>query len=183
MVDLETLSVRPNAVILVIGAIKFNRGETWNENIEQKDIDKLDFFYTRINITTCIQAGMHIDPATEKWWEQQDDDVNYEALKNTDRVSLVNALKSFKKWFGNSYNKKIWGNGSSFDCTILGEAYKKSNMEVPWKFFNERDLRTIMDLGKVNSFDLPQYQKHHALWDCYRQIIGFQKAEKNLGLV
>ena len=44
----------------------------------------------------------------------------------------------------------------------------------------ERDLRTIMDIGKIKSCDLPQYKKHHALYDCYRQIIGYQKAMGNI---
>jgi hypothetical protein len=182
MMDLETLSVRPHAVILVIGAIKFNRGETWDENIDTKGLEKLDTFYIRVKINSCVKAGLHTDSTTEKWWEEQDEDVKYEALKNPDRVTLKTALGKFKEWYGNHPRRKIWGNGSSFDCTILGEAYKRCGLTIPWKFWLERDLRTIMDLGEVKMCDLPQYQKHHALYDCYRQIIGFQKAEKNLGL-
>ena len=182
MLDLETLSVRPNAVILVIGAIKFNRGEKWDENIDEIGLKKLDIFYKRIKISTCIYEGLHLDTKTKKWWDEQDDDVKYEALKNPERVTLREGLCSFKEWFGSNPRTKIWGNGSSFDCTILGEAYKRCDMEVPWKFWLERDLRTIMDLGKVNMYDLPKYHKHNALYDCYRQIIGFQIAEKKLGL-
>lgn len=180
MLDLETLSVRPNAVILVIGAIKFNRGETWKENIDEKDIEKLNVFYMRINIESCVQAGLHVDKETEQWWDQQADDLKYEALKNPNRVTLKEGLKSFKVWFGTNPHTKIWGNGSSFDCTILGEAYKRCGMEIPWKYWLERDLRTIMDLGNVRMCELPQYKKHHALYDCYRQIIGFQRSEKKL---
>lgn len=182
MIDLETLSVRPHAIILVIGAIKFNRGETWNENIDEKGMKKLDHFYTRIKINSCENIGLHRDPQTEKWWDEQDQIVKYEALYNSDRVTIQNALRSFKSWFGNGQRTKIWGNGSGFDCSILGEAYKRCGMEIPWKFWLERDLRTIMDLGEVRACDLPQYQKHNALFDCYRQIIGFQQAEKNIGL-
>ena len=182
MLDLETLSVRPHAVILVIGAIKFNRGETWSEYIDEKSLEMLDTFYIRIKIDSCVQSGLYIEASTEKWWSEQDEDVNFEALKNPDRVTLKVALTKFKNWFGNRGRTKIWGNGSSFDCTILGEAYKRIGLVAPWKFWLERDLRTIMDLGDVKMCDLPQYQKHHALYDCYRQIIGFQRAEKNLGL-
>ena len=53
-------------------------------------------------------------------------------------------------------------------------------MKIPWNFWLERDLRTLMELGNVKMSDLPQYGKHHALYDCYRQIIGFQRSEKNL---
>lgn len=182
MMDLETLSVRPNAVILVIGAIKFNRGETWNENLKKNDIKKTDSFYRLIEIDSCIKEGMHVDPDTEKWWHAQHTSVKYDALINTDRIPLRQALEEFCKWFGSNQRTKIWGNGSSFDCTILGEAYKICKMIPPWKFWLERDLRTITDLGCVRMCDLPQYQKHNALYDCYRQIIGFQRSEKNLGI-
>jgi hypothetical protein len=182
MMDIESLSTRAHAVILVIGAIKFNRGETWDENIDDGStvMDELDTFYIRIKIDSCVKAGLHSDDATKKWWSEQDADVKYEALQNPDRVTLKTALRLFSDWYGRYSRRKIWGNGSSFDCTILGEAYKRCGMVVPWKFWLERDLRTIMDLGAVKMRDLPQYQKHHALYDCYRQIIGFQRAEKNM---
>ena len=193
MMDLETLSIRPHAVILVIGAIKFNRGETCPDKITEQELkNKHDCFYVRIKIDSCVNIDLHIDPKTQKWWNEQEQSVKYEALENPDRVTINQALRLFKKWFGrangvfdpncSSTQTKIWGNGSSFDCSILGEAYKRCGMEVPWKFWLERDLRTIMDLGKVKACDLPQYQKHNALFDCYRQIIGFQRSEKNLGI-
>lgn len=183
MMDLETLSIRPHAVILVISAIKFNRGETWSEEITEKELkNSHDCFYIRIKIDSCVNIGFHIDPQTQKWWNNMKTDIKYEALENPARVTINKALILFKNWFGDGKRTKIWGNGSSFDCSILGEAYKRCGMEVPWKFWLERDLRTIMDLGEVKSCDLPQYQKHHALFDCYRQIIGFQRSEKNLGI-
>jgi hypothetical protein len=180
MMDLETLSVRPHAVILVIGAIKFNRGQTWDTNINEKTLEKLDTFYVRIKIESCEKVGLHTDISTQKWWGEQEDDVKYEALSNPDRVSLKKALTKFAEWYGKNPRQKIWGNGSSFDCSILGEAYKRCGLDIPWKFWLERDLRTMLDIGGVKMNDLPQYKKHHALYDCYRQIIGFQKAEHNL---
>ena len=180
MIDLETLSTRPHAAILIIGAIKFDRTKTISETCTIADLALMDTFYRRITIKSCIRVGLHVDESTEKWWNEQDDDVKYEAISNPDRISLKEALKDFKKWLGRDRNLKIWGNGSSFDCTILGEAYKRCGMEVPWKFWLERDLRTVMELGGVQSSELPQYNKHHALYDCYRQIIGFQTSMKNI---
>lgn len=183
MLDLETLGISSGAVILVIGAIKFNRGETWSEKKIENELGTHDCFYTRIQIDSCVDSGLHIDPETEKWWSEQEQEVKYEALENPDRVTLKEALKSFTKWYGTKYRMKIWGNGSSFDCGILGEAYKRCGMTPPWKFYMERDLRTIMDIGKVKMCDLPQYGKHNAIYDCYRQIIGLQRAEKKIGFI
>lgn len=179
MVDLETLSTRPGGVILIIGAIKFKRNEIWNENIDKKDLEKFDTFYKRITIDSCIEKGMIVDSETLKWWNKQDNVIKYEALNNPDRIPIKQALQEFSNWFGND-RTLIWGNGSSFDCGILGEAYKRCDMTIPWKFWLERDLRTIMDIGGVRACDLPQYNKHHALFDCYRQIVGLKRALRNI---
>jgi len=182
MVDLETLSVRPHAAIVIIGAIKFNRFETWEKNINDEDLKKLDVFYRRIKIDSCKDIGLHVDEINKEWWKEQDPEIQFEALENPDRVTLQVALEEFKEWFGTDTHVKIWGNGSGFDCSVLGEAYTRCGIEKPWKFWMERDLRTIMDLANLFSGNLPKYKKHHALWDCYRQIIGFQMCEKLLQL-
>lgn len=179
MLDLETLGVDSYSVITVIAAIKFRRGEKWERDIENIDINKLDTFYRRIDIKSCKDIGLKTSKETENWWKDQDTDIRYEAIDNPDRNCIKEVLIEFKKWLG-SYPVKIWGNGSSFDCTILSNAYKKAVIDVPWKFWNERDLRTMLDIGNIKSYNLPEYKKHHALFDCYRQIIGFQMAETNL---
>ena len=185
MIDLETLSVRPHAVILVIGAIKFKRNCKYKEEIDQKNLDELDTFYRRITISSCKEIGLHEDEDTSEWWDAQKNEIKYEALLNPDRVSLQEALKDFSTWFNENNGNRtcIWGNGSDFDISILGESYKRCNMEIPWKYWLVRDLRTILDIGKVKMCDLPQTNLHHALYDCYRQIIGFQRSMKNLKLI
>ena len=181
MLDLETLSTRPDAVILVIGAIRFNRNKEYSEKINEESVNKMDTFYERITIDSCLQVGLREDKKTRQWWNAQSKDIKYEALLNPHRNSLPEVLRKFSQWFGNNPRMTVWGNGDDFDCTILGEAYAKCGMETPWRFWKTRDLRTIMDLGKVYSRDLPQEGLHNALYDCYRQIIGFQRAKKNIG--
>lgn len=166
MVDLETLGTNPNSVILSIGAVRFSRNER-NEKYENN-------FYERISIDSCIEKKLDIDSTTMEWWKLQKEDVRYEALENPDRKPLKQVLTEFSKWFGSETNK-IWGKGPSFDCSILANAYRKCDMEPPWKFWNERDVRTIMDLGNIKSYHLPNNQMHHPIADCKRQIIGVKK--------
>ena len=180
MLDLETLSTRPHAVILVIAAIKFERNSSWPEKVDEKELDKLDTFYRRITINSCLRRDLHIDEETRKWWNKQPAEIKYESLENPDRITLEQALTEFRDWFGTNPKTHIWGNGSGFDCSILGEAYKRCDMDIPWKFWMERDLRTIMDIGNVNNRSLPQYNMHHALYDAYRQVIGLQRSIKNI---
>lgn len=172
MIDLETLGSSSNSIILTIGAIKFNREEC------PGDLKDMDTFYCRVNIPTQKQLGLEEDKSTIEWWDKQDSKVKNEAFKDKKRIELKDALEKFNKWFDGS--QFIWGNGSSFDCSIMENAYRKTKVDVPWKFWNVRDVRTIFDLGNVKSYQLPQMSKHHALVDCYRQIIGVYYSLYNL---
>ena len=175
MIDLETLSVRPDASILVIGAIKFPRRGYL------RSINDLDTFYRRITQKSCIEVGLRTDETTLDWWKTQNNDIRYEALENPDRVELKQALLEFSDWIATD-TYCIWGNGDDFDCTILSEAYHRCGLQVPWKFWNTRDCRTIFDIANIGIQDLLQDNKHHALFDCYRQIVGVRLALKKLRL-
>ena len=168
MIDLETLSTKPNAIILTIGAVRFDR------NGPQKPIEELDTFYRRIQMQTCIEVGLHHCTETTKWWLSQDTEAKKEAFKMEGRVPLKEMLKEFTNWFGTNKNTKIWGHGDDFDCVVLGSAYRKCDMEPPWKFWNTRDTRTLFDICKFSLNELENTNHHHALYDAYTQALGVQ---------
>ena len=171
MLDIETLSTKPNALILTIGAIKFNR----NQDI--KNIEELETFYVRIDKNSCKNLNMDISKETLDWWHSQSEEYKYEALLNKDRVNIDIGLKNLSKFIGNT--KYIWSNSPNFDCVILEYAYRVCNLEIPWKFYNLRDTRTVYDLGNVSLKTIGK-TKHHALYDCYNQILTLNQAFKNL---
>ena len=175
MVDIETLSTRPNATIMSIGAIKFDRKSPI------KKLEEMEQFYIKITRESCEALGMRTDPETVAWWNSQDEAIRYEALENQEnRVEIKDALRQFKKWIGRS--SIVWGNGDDFDCVILDQAYKECSMETPWKFWNTRDVRTVLDLTKIRACDLPANEKHHPVHDCYRQIWGVKTGLERAGL-
>ena len=177
MVDIETLSTEPNAVILSLGAIKFSR-----DNKPVPALSEMETFYKRINIDSCKDLGMHVDPETVKWWDKQEESVKNEALGNEEgRESIQETLNQFSSWIGTNPSIKIWGNGDDFDCVILTQAYKSIGLIPPWKFWNTRDVRTVFDMGSIHPWELPNDNKHHPIDDCYRQIFGLKKAFKILG--
>ncbi len=130
MLDLETMGTGNNAAIIAIGAVRFNK-------------DITDRFYQVIDLGSCIDAGLEIDPSTVMWWMRQSDD----ARKQFDRpnVTLQTALVRFSAWVKD--NAKMWGNGSDFDNVILANAYKKCFLELPWKFYDNRCYRTIKNMN------------------------------------
>lgn len=167
MIDLETLGVKPNAVILTIGAIKFNR------NGPQKPLEELSTFYKRIKIQSCLSVGLQTCKETIKWWTTQDKEVRLEAFDGDDKITLQEMLTEFTEWFGNK-NTKIWSHGDDFDCVILASAFRACNMEVPWKFWNTRDTRTLFDIANFSLKSIPNPKLHHALYDAYHQVLGVQ---------
>jgi len=177
MIDLETLSVRANALILTIGAIKFNT------KYSLKSLDKMDTFYRRITIDSCREIGCHEDPETQKWWDEQDSVAREEAFSPKDRIPIKQALQELSKWFGKDKYTKVYAHSPNFDITILDEAYKNCGLMPPWNFWNVRCTRTIYCLGNIRMSDLPANNKHHAIDDCYRQIIGVYKSYKNIGFL
>ena len=175
MIDIETLSVEPTAVIVSIAAVKFNR------NVD-KPVENLDQIYIKVHRESCEILGMHTDENTISWWQRQDAAIRYEALENPEnRVTIKEALTKLTTWLGRS-ELKIWSHGDDFDCVILSQAYQKCNMKTPWKFWNTRDTRTVLDLGNVNLTDIQIKNKHHPVYDCYRQILAIKKAFNNLKL-
>lgn len=87
MIDIETLSTKSNAAIVSIGAIKFNR------HGDLPLLDAMNQFYVRVSRESCETCGMHVDPQTIEWWNNQDAEIRYEALENpNDRLTIKDAL-------------------------------------------------------------------------------------------
>jgi len=171
MIDLETLSTRPNARILIIAAVKFNRTGVITTEARAEIPQDADTFYRRVDMTG------HVDQNTINWWNKQHPDIYNEAFKGV-RTPLATALCDFITWFGNS--QVVWSHGATFDIVILSEAFHSLNMTPPWKYWNCRDTRTLYDIAGVRNSELPQVNKHHALYDCIRQIWGVKTSMKRL---
>ncbi len=155
LVDLETLSLRKDAVILSIGAVAFTKdGIT-------------DQFYINIDPKSCEKHGLRTDAGTAEWWTNT-------ALKSPDtykallhrRVSLPCALELFDVWYQGFqfYPSGIWGNSPSFDLDIFANAFNVVGREKPWSFGYERDFRTIRNLASSKP-DVQNADWHNALAD------------------
>jgi hypothetical protein len=154
MLDLETMSVRSNAAIASIGAVKFEIGT-----------GIVDQFYRTVDLRTCKAAGLHVDPETVGWWNQQSKEARQALLK--DNVSLHQALDDFTEWFGRS-SLPTWGNGAGFDNVIMENAYQALNMKRPWRPWEDRCYRTIKNIIQVPA-DERQGVYHNALDDALHQ--------------
>lgn len=131
MLDLETLSLRPNAAILSIGAVKFSRDE-----------GVVDEFYRTILLESSMESGGAVDADTIRWWMKQEDNSRKEVAMGCTPIRA--ALGAFSSWYRNNPQEyPIWGNGAPFDNVILREAYIREGAEAPWDFRKDRCYRTV----------------------------------------
>ena len=174
MVDLETLGTKPNSLMLTIGAIRFN---PWKNDIET-DMNDMDTFYRRVSFESYDGLDHVIDDATLEWWGNQDESIRAEAFAEDDRHDIRNVLADFHKWCGGV--DAIWANGTGFDLNILEHFSRELRRGVAWNYWQARDARTLYAL--VPGLARPQGAAHHALWDCWSQLVGVQAAFRALNI-
>ncbi|HCO7111331.1 TPA: 3'-5' exoribonuclease [Escherichia coli] len=140
-VDLETMGKNPDAPIISIGAIFFDP-QTGDMGPE---------FSKTIDLET---AGGAIDRDTIKWWLKQSCEAQSAIL--TDEIPLDDALLQLREFIDENSGEffvQVWGNGTNFDNVILRRSYERQGIPCPWRYHNDRDVRTIVELGKTIGFD------------------------------
>jgi len=134
MLDLETLSTRPNAGVVAIGAVDFYQLGVGGRK-----------FYRSITPKSNEAAGLHISASTFAWWCQQSDSARA-VFSDKTATSLAAALTDFGSWCNELGVDEMWGNGSDFDNVILGNAYETLGLYRPWKYSQNRCYRTLKSL-------------------------------------
>ena len=137
MLDLETWGTGPHAVIISIGAVKFD--------LTTKPAD-WPRFLVNIDPASAVTKGQQMDVDTLLWWMHADRTHAREAFLAAEKVDLEDALDGFSMWLG-SHDFKVWGNGASFDNVLLNTAYKLCGLVAPWKLWNDRCYRTIKNIA------------------------------------
>lgn len=159
MIDLETLGNTPNAAFIALGAVVFDPNKSDGGIYEMPKT-----FYERVDWESACK-GRSISPSTVKWWMQQSNDARAEILR--EGQPLLYVLESFAAWLPE--DAIVWGNGATFDISILQDAYGE---RAPWKFWNVRDVRTVVDMA-YPEIDRSQFAflgtPHHALHDAIHQ--------------
>ncbi|EHM4269107.1 3'-5' exoribonuclease [Escherichia coli] len=165
MIDLETMGTNTNAPIVVIGAVFFDP--------QTGEIGPV--FYIVISLTDAMNTGAVPDGGTIKWWLKQSSEARAAIL--TGQVKLKDSLSRFREFINEYSDEKfvqVWGNGATFDNAILRTSYERLDIPCPWRYHNDRDVRTIVELGKTIDFDartvIPfEGVRHNALDDARHQ--------------
>jgi len=162
-IDLETLSSGFDAPILSIGAVAFNRktgviGPT---------------YYAEIKLDDALRFG-RASASTLTWWMQQDAKAKRVFAESDKKVTVYEALRGLNDFIRSlPAGVFVWGNGSSFDITILERHFDVLRARTPsgeglvqeWKYWDVRDMRTIVDAANYDTRKHPRVGTYHNALD------------------
>jgi hypothetical protein len=156
MMDIETLSLKPDAHILSVAAVSFDAtgpNETY----------RADFGLVK-------QGGRDISLATVHWHLDQGTDM---AVGMPYQVGMA-GLRAFLVQFD---GVRVWAKSPDFDCVIVANALRALGYVVPWRYAHTRCVRTVCD----GVPDLPTHKSmglspHDPTDDCLVQIACVLKA-------
>jgi hypothetical protein len=169
MIDLETLSTNPNAVVLTIGGVKFD---------PKSQMKPYDEMYFRVDVDSQTKMGRDVMQETLDWWAQQPKEISEEALSDSDRIDVNKMLDAINKF---SVGVDVfWCQGPLFDYAILQDLYRQMGRPVPWQYWQIRDSRTLFSL--VPKQNDTRTGLHNALEDCKYQAQKVQKVYRQLGI-
>lgn len=160
MIDLETLGVNQDSVFVSVGLCTFDPETGEIEHREEFNVDW----------QSSIDSGRSVTAGTLKWWLAQDQGATVNIL--LDGFKLERALIVLSDFIKEHKIKYVWGNGATFDISILENSYTQLGMKIPWDFWNVRDVRTIKHLAPFN-YKVPAFEgtQHKAMDDAVHQAM------------
>jgi hypothetical protein len=153
MFDLETLDTKPSAVVLSLGAVKFDP--------RQKGLDPdAERLSLRLEIDPQSAMGRTISDDTIAWWATQSKEAQEAAFGEVDRTPVLEAIEQFHKFVWNS--ERVWS---------IGKPYA-------WQYWQVRDSRTLFDFVDGQ---LDRTKHHDAVEDAVAQAEAVQRALCKIG--
>jgi hypothetical protein len=152
--DLETLDTLNSAKILSIGAVFGD-----------------EHFYVEVDQSHYENTPFTESKSTVEWWEKQggfqpseEPKSPYEAITKF-HIWLRQCTESLHSW-------EIWANSPSFDCEIIKFHMRHYKLSPPWKFYQERDVRTMHSMAETMNLGVRKpTNPHNALQDASNQRV------------
>lgn len=169
VIDIETLAKSEKSKIASIGCVI----------LDIKTLEILpDVFYVPIDITD--QKGRVSDESTMFWWlkQMQENKRAAEAAFGEPKVwNLTAALKRLSHFLARNFGDEpvnMFGNGPEFDNVILADAFDQYGIKLPWDYWNNQSVRTmLLTYRMISGNQQPDIEfegiKHHALYDAIHE--------------
>lgn len=165
MIDIETLSTRPDACVISFGLAAF---------------DDSGVFATEGCVIRAEEWNGHMDPATVRWWFTQSEQaraaVVAPAAGARSALGAANTLGAFLVDYGND---ELWANDPDFDVVIIRAWWERvcgTGNKFPVSYKASRSCRTIYAEAKRRSIDLSSAWENHVPHDAVSDAICQAKA-------
>lgn len=188
MLDLETLDTRPRAKILSVGALAFDPHGT------TLAADAPSFYGVVDAVSYGADEPFTEDAATRAWWDRQGADARAEVFDNPAARPWRDVVADVVAWLRAQASAGrqplyVWANSPAFDCTILANAIQCAGHAQPWRYYAQRDVRSLGALAGLRYTTFRDMREasgatdvaHHALADCRMQARFTQHAIRALG--
>lgn len=166
MIDIETLGMPPDAIPVTIGVAQFQLNDPGTI---------IEKFQIPVHAGTAQKAGLTMDANTIMWWMEQSQAAQ-QTLISKEAVSITQALNKLADYIALVREKNvkgkinIWANDPDFDTVILDNAFQKCKIATPWRFWETRSCRTMIELAERlfdfnKKTDFLRMGTHHAADD------------------
>lgn len=158
VLDLETLSTKPDAAIIQIGAVvpTFDRKYILSRPYEFEASIRYEHCLAHVQDKIVSQ-----DNETMLWWEKQP--TRKEVFSG--QLEYAEALDQFATWIRNFDTPvAVWGNGADFDNVILRHSLDYFGFHRLWSYKDNRCFRTLKNLFPLSAshfVDREGYEKSH----------------------
>lgn len=187
VIDFETLSLQPNAALLQLAAVPFDRTAADRKGMFCVN-GGVGAFNEYIDLASCAVENLDFNRDTLQWWATKDEALKNNIFLNPNRHHIAEVMAKFCEWL--HYIKQttgadiiLWAQGSDMDIAILrfqAQRFMRDFQKVvPYWCF--RDARTFIIETKA-FLDIPQPQE--ALTDhnlIYTQLPPFDIASEDMG--
>lgn len=191
MMDIETMGTKPTAPILSIGACLFNP-HVMNTYEYLSDYA----FVVTVDLEDAVKFSSGVEAGTVKWWLAQSD----AAIKRLVEGELLNLKDALTRLWAFALDRtrgpahlrqlpvpeRIWAKSPDFDCKIVEHACSQTGVAYPFRYFNQRCVRTATDLAFPDGeHSRPVFKAgvhHDARDDAINQALMVQACYRKLGL-
>lgn len=153
--DLETCATTANAAVMQVAAVAWDRHAknnpfaVLNGGVTVEYPHFVVFFNEHVDLRSCVVDGFDFDPATVQWWARQSDAAK-EAVTRGLAEPIREVFERFVLWIqqtmrdANADSVCLWCQGMDFDGAILRNICHKYGIELPFRYQQFRDCRSII---------------------------------------
>lgn len=178
-IDFETMSLRPNALLLSVGVVVFdpNKVQTYNELYSGSPTLELVFDQTH----QVEKYGRHLCPDTAEWWDRQDSTARGKIFEAPMRYEFAHGMRILREWIAAFAEcndaTDLWVKGAIADGVWFEDAMRAVGLKSPIHYRKIKCLRVRADDTGIPCPVVPQALPHNALSDALVQAMWVQRTQ------